>query len=138
MGHYEERRANDPKGIVALVIVVAIMGFLLMSSFAHWLGVDLNAAFSLVIGIVCAFALLGIGLWSQTSDHWPITVANALPLALFTAVLGVGPALTQMGCIGPLGMCFEMRWWGNSYLHYAVAFGILIFGYGYLYLTRDA
>lgn len=137
MRNYETQSNSDPKGIIAVVIGAAILGYLMLNSLATTLGVDISAAASLVLGVLCTIGLLGAGVWSQANESWPLTVWNVLPLALFTFVLGWSPALNQLGCMGPIQLCWEVRWWGNSYTHYGVAFAILIIGYGYLYFTRD-
>lgn len=137
MRNYETQGSSDPKGIIAVVIGAAILGYLMLNSLATALGVDISAALSLVIGLVCTVGLLGAGFWSQANETWPLTVLNVLPLALATFVMGWSPALNQLGCIGPLDMCWEAKWWASSYAHYGVALAILIVGYGSVYLTRD-
>lgn len=137
MRNYETQSSSDPKGIIALVIGAAIVGYLILNSLATSLGVDISAALTLVIGLVCTIGLLGAGFWSQANETWPLTVLNVLPLALATFVMAWSPALNQLGCIGPIQLCWEVKWWGSSYTHYGVAFAILAIGYGYLYLTRD-
>lgn len=137
MRAYEGESSSDPKAIIAVVIIAGLIGYAVLDSLAKWLGVNIEAAFTLVMGVVCTIALLGIGLWSQSSDSWPLTVANVSPLALSTFVMAWSPALNQLGCIGPIGMCWEIKWWGSSYTHYGLSFAVLIIGYGYLYLRRD-
>ena len=135
MRDYEGR--SDPIAIIALVILCALVGYLALNSLAKWIGVDINAATTLVIGVVCTIALLGIGFWSQASDSWPLTVANVTPMALATFVLAFSSTLNQLGSIGPVWADLGVKWWGSLYTHYGLAFAILLIGYGYFYLRRD-
>lgn len=138
MRSYEGHSNRDPKGMIFVAIGAVILGYLVLNSLAAALGVDISAALSLVIGLVLTVALLGIGLWAQSSETLPITVVGVLPLAFSTLVMTFSPLLNQLGCMGPLpdSMCLGTEWWGSLFLHYGLSFGILIVGYGYLYFTR--
>ena len=135
MINHNER--NDPKAIIALVILCALVGYFALNGLAKLIGVDVNAATTLVMGVGCTIALLGIGFWSQASDSWPLTVANVSPIALATSILAFSPTLNQLGSIGPVWADLGVKWWGSLYTHYGLAFAILLIGYGYFYLRRD-
>lgn len=139
MANYQDHQKRD--AIVPMTIVWAVITALMMyagvKGFGVWLGVDVTAAFTLVFGVLLTFALLILGVWSQATDTWPLTVINVLPLALSTFVMSFSPALNQLGCIGPIDMCFDIRWWGRTTTHYGISFAILLIGYGTLYLRRD-
>lgn len=137
MANYDGNNGPDVRYIIAVVVLVALLGYGALKGLGASLGIDVTAAFTLVFGVTLTVALLGLGVWSQASDAWPLTFANILPLALSTLVISFSPALNQMGCIGPIDMCFDIRWWGKTSTHYGVSFAILLIGYGVLYLRRD-
>lgn len=137
MERYQEARRFDPKFAIVVLVLAGLVGWSILDNLSKWLGVDKTAAATLVTGLVFAIAALGIGLWCQQTDEWPITLVNMLPLALSGLVMGFSPFLYQHGCIGPLDMCFDLKWWGRTSTHYGLSFAILIVGYGFLYLRRD-
>ena len=137
MERYQEARRFDPKFATVVLVLAGLVGWSILDNLSKWLGVDKIAAATLVTGLVFAIAALGIGLWCQQTDEWPITFVNMLPLGLSGLVMGISPFLYQHGCIGPLDMCFDLKWWGRTSTHYGLSFAILIIGYGFLYLRRD-
>ncbi|WP_116893153.1 hypothetical protein [Pseudomonas savastanoi] len=127
----------NPKAYLGIILLLWLVGYAIIKDLADSIGVDVNAAFTLISGIVFALFVLVLGLWSQLSDRWPLTLVNVLPVALFSLVLSLSPMLSQLGCVGMVEHCFEIKWWGKPSVHYSLAWAILIGGYGFLYLTRD-
>lgn len=137
MGNYDGSKGPDVRFMIIVAVLAALMTYAALRGLGDSLGVDVTAALTLVVGLTLTVFLLGLGLWSQVSGNWPLTVTNVLPLALSTFVMSFSPALNQIGCIGPIDMCFDIRWWGRTSTHYGVSFAILLIGYGTLYLRRD-
>lgn len=137
MGNYDGSKGPDVRFMIVVAVLAALMTYAALRGLGDALGVDVTAALTLVVGLTLTVFLLGLGFWSQVSGNWPLTVTNVLPLALSTFVMSFSPALNQIGCIGPIDMCFDIRWWGRTSTHYGVSFAILLIGYGTLYLRRD-
>lgn len=137
MANHDGNNGPDVRFMIVVAVLAALMTYAALRGLGDSLGVDVKAALTLVVGLILTVVLLGLGLWSQASGTWPLTVANVFPLALSTFVMSFSPALNQLGCIGPIDMCFDIRWWGRTSIHYGVSFAILLIGYGTLYLRRD-
>lgn len=136
MQDYERSGSRDPKAWIGLVILAGLVGYAMFSELGKWIGVDVHAAFSLVIGLVVFVVAVGFGFWSQTTGSTVLTVENVMPFALFALITALSPTLSQLACVGLIDRCYEVRWWGDSRIHFGLAVAILLGGYGYLYLRR--
>ncbi|MNN79925.1 hypothetical protein D3C81_1966100 [compost metagenome] len=109
--------------------------------FSEALGLDFAAGGKLLMSILFAIVLLGLGWWQQTLYTGILTVKGISPAAIAIVWLGLWPALQQWGSVGPMfhGMTEqEVEWWANGFTRWGVLLAILLGGYYYVFSDRNS
>ncbi|WP_341524403.1 hypothetical protein AABC73_29185 (plasmid) [Pseudomonas sp. G.S.17] len=135
------RRDDAAPLVLGVIAIVAFLVGMMVWKFSEALGLDFAAGGKLLMSIVFAIALLGLGWWQESQNDGILTIKGMAPAALAVAWLGLWPALQQWGSIGPMfhGMdAQEVEWWANGLTRWLVLLAILLGGYYYVFSSRNS
>lgn len=135
-----QRRDDAAPLVMAVIAIGAFVVGMMVWKFSEALGLDFAAGGKLLMGILFAIVLLGLGWWQESQYDGILTIKGMAPAALAVAWLGLWPALQQWGSIGPMfhGMdAREVEWWANGLTRWGGLLAILLGGYYYLFSTRS-
>lgn len=124
--------------------VIAIGAFLVgvaVWTFSEALGLDFAAGGKLLMSILFAVLLLGLGWWQESQHDGILTIKGVAPAAIAVVWLGLWPAFQQWGAIGPMfhGMTVqEVEWWANGFTRWGVLLAILLGGYYFVFSSRSS
>lgn len=136
---------NSRRDVAAPLVLgaIAIGAFLvgmMVWTFSEALGLDFAAGGKLLMSILFAIVLLGLGWWQENQYSGILTIKGVSPAAIAIVWIGLWPALQQWGSVGPMfrGMTeLPVEWWAGGWVRWLVLLAILGGGYWLVFRERN-